>query len=228
MGRRLFFRSWNWDVVDDSEYPNVHRYNARCSPIIPMIHQHICMHLTHEHDARIYFKKASQSEMNKLYAAAYDTYYGQNMEEDTDDENVRNGDGESYGESNGDSNFNTDLRFAARVSLDNLDDSLLMWDDDLVIDDWYDTDNGAAWSVSSDAMSSFYDYQWENEALWDEVDHSIFTNSGHELQRKCMHMWGQRLCLCQFLDWMDTEKFKCQQNMNPVPMSSLKKKVFCY
>ena len=22
-------------------------------------------------------------------------------------------------------------------------------------------------------------------------------------------MWGQRLCLCQFLNWIDTRKYKC-------------------
>merc|ERR1712228_959732 len=25
-------------------------------------------------------------------------------------------------------------------------------------------------------------------------------------------MWGQRLCLCQFLDWMDSHKYKCLKN----------------
>merc|ERR1712190_531773 len=24
-----------------------------------------------------------------------------------------------------------------------------------------------------------------------------------------MHMWGRRLCLCQFLDFIDSHKYKC-------------------
>merc|ERR1719244_1156697 len=33
-----------------------------------------------------------------------------------------------------------------------------------------------------------------------------------------MHLWGDRLCLCQFLGWMDSNKYQCQQTRHaPVP-----------
>eukprot|EP01084_Bolivina_argentea_P213811 363032_1 len=33
--------------------------------------------------------------------------------------------------------------------------------------------------------------------------------NGNQITRKCMNMWGHRLCLCQFLNWMDSHKYKC-------------------
>ena len=37
----------------------------------------------------------------------------------------------------------------------------------------------------------------------------VQTVHGNRVTRKCLHMWGQRLCLCQFLNWMDSHKYKC-------------------
>merc|ERR1712048_42489 len=72
--------------------------------------------------------------------------------------------------------------------------------------------DGSAWIVSKDAVQD-YDLQWENDEEWDEVASQITTSGGNTLTRKCLHMWGQRLCLCQFLDWMDSHKYKCTQSV---------------
>merc|ERR1712048_1510570 len=50
---------------------------------------------------------------------------------------------------------------------------------------------------------------FDDDANWEQVD-EIQTLSGNHLHRKCMHMWGQRLCLCQFMAFMDNRKFQCQ------------------
>merc|ERR1712113_1087700 len=73
-------------------------------------------------------------------------------------------------------------------------------------------DNGEAWIVSNEAISSDYDTKWNNDDVWDEINNGIVTKTGTRISRKCLHMWGQRLCLCQFLDWMDSHKYKCIQN----------------
>merc|ERR1711933_325516 len=64
------------------------------------------------------------------------------------------------------------------------------------------------WVVSNDAVDT-YDQEWEDDAEWDEINDSIVTLHGNQITRKCMHMWGRRLCLCQFLGWMDSHKYKC-------------------
>jgi len=75
-------------------------------------------------------------------------------------------------------------------------------------DQWVDEEDGSAWIVSRDAVDE-YDSEWEDDQEWDEVNSAILTNGGKRLTRKCMHMWGRRLCLCQFLGWMDNHKYKC-------------------
>eukprot|EP01083_Nonionella_stella_P167080 560633_1 len=75
-------------------------------------------------------------------------------------------------------------------------------------DQWVDEEDGSSWIVSNDAVDE-YDTQWNDDEEWDEVNTDILTASGNKLTRKCMHMWGHRLCLCQFLDWMDSHKYKC-------------------
>eukprot|EP01083_Nonionella_stella_P268385 907260_1 len=78
-------------------------------------------------------------------------------------------------------------------------------------DEWF-SDNGEEWIVSSLAISDKYDTKWNNDDVWDDINNGIITQTGNRLTRKCLHMWGQRLCLCQFLDWLDSHKYKCLQN----------------
>merc|ERR1712156_877190 len=82
-------------------------------------------------------------------------------------------------------------------------------------DEWVDEQDGSAWIVSKDAVQD-YDLQWENDEEWDEVASEITTSGGNTLTRKCLHMWGQRLCLCQFLGWMDSHKYKCTQSVGAI------------
>merc|ERR1712130_151650 len=37
----------------------------------------------------------------------------------------------------------------------------------------------------------------------------IKTEKGNDVNRKCMHMMGGRLCFCQFMQWIDSPKYHC-------------------
>merc|ERR1712129_93991 len=73
----------------------------------------------------------------------------------------------------------------------------------------FDETEQTQWLVTDTAADEEYDSLWADDANWEMVD-EVDTFSGNKVQRKCLHMWGQRLCLCQFLGWMDSRKFQCQ------------------
>eukprot|EP00485_Elphidium_margaritaceum_P010865 CAMPEP_0202691126 /NCGR_PEP_ID=MMETSP1385-20130828/5922_1 /ASSEMBLY_ACC=CAM_ASM_000861 /TAXON_ID=933848 /ORGANISM="Elphidium margaritaceum" /LENGTH=941 /DNA_ID=CAMNT_0049346481 /DNA_START=123 /DNA_END=2948 /DNA_ORIENTATION=+ len=78
----------------------------------------------------------------------------------------------------------------------------------LNLQDKWISDDGEAWMISTQAVDDF-DEEWDNDDEWDEITPSVMTVHGHQITRKCMHMWGHRLCLCQFLNWIDGRKYKC-------------------
>ena len=95
------------------------------------------------------------------------------------------------------------------------------------IDEWYDDREGEQWVISSAKMDSNNLY-WDDAAIWfDDDDMSeqmedaktipavIKTEKGRDVNRKCMHMMGGRLCFCQFMQWIDSPKYHChpQQSM---------------
>ena len=151
----------------------------------------------------VFFEKAKDDEIDKLYASAYITYSGDTLldqfDDDIDDEQEEEED---------------DI---VQIILNQFDDELFALDEDSsFMDEWFDNNDGQQWIISNEAVSSFYDYQWENDQIWDEIDNEIITMNGNSISRKCMHMWGQRLCLCQFLGWLDSHKYKCIQNTQNV------------
>merc|ERR1712087_750806 len=72
----------------------------------------------------------------------------------------------------------------------------------------------------SESATHAYDTEWEDDEHWDEVS-EMKTWEGTAIQRKCLNLWKHRLCLCQFLGWMDTNKYQCiyhhQSMYHPVP-----------
>merc|ERR1712060_353768 len=62
--------------------------------------------------------------------------------------------------------------------------------------------------------------------LWDEITPKIMTASGHEMQRKCMDIFGRKLCLCEFLNWVKfgTTKHQCGRKTVIVKKQKMKKK----
>ena len=65
-----------------------------------------------------------------------------------------------------------------------------------------------AWIEMSESATHDFDTEWDNDEHWDEVM-EMKTWEGTHIQRKCLHLWKHRLCLCQFLGWMDTNKYQC-------------------
>merc|ERR1712126_384573 len=106
------------------------------------------------------------------------------------------------------------------------DDDDSMYDEAFdVEDEWFDEQQQTQWLITDVAADETFDSLWADNANWEEVDQVDSTFSGRSVERKCLHMWGQRLCLCQFLGWMDSRKFQCQAKgamFNPVgpPMMS--------
>merc|ERR1712173_483172 len=72
---------------------------------------------------------------------------------------------------------------------------------------WHDSVDDADWIVSSLSTKDL-DTIWDDSSQWESSD-EITSESGAKIQRKCLHMWKERLCLCQFLEWIDSPKYKC-------------------
>merc|ERR1712087_1105058 len=71
--------------------------------------------------------------------------------------------------------------------------------------------------------TSLIEDNWDKESMWDEVQKNIVSASGAPMTRKCMHMWGDRLCLCQFLGWLDSNKYRCAPSAGstfPMPVAA--------
>ncbi len=65
-----------------------------------------------------------------------------------------------------------------------------------------------SWSVSNEAITD-YDMKWDNNEMWDEITPQVTTIHDNIITRNCLHLWAKRLCLCQFLNWIDSPKYKC-------------------
>merc|ERR1712228_587951 len=77
---------------------------------------------------------------------------------------------------------------------------------------WHDTADDNDWIVSSLSTKDL-DSVWDDSSEWESED-KITSESGAKIQRKCLHMWQHRLCLCQFLEWIDSPKYKCYPRSN--------------
>merc|ERR1712113_1316939 len=77
-------------------------------------------------------------------------------------------------------------------------------------DEWYDETDDQSWTILNEVEDEFND-EWEDDELWDEISPKIKTISGHMMQRKCMNIFGRKLCLCEFLNWVKfgTTKHQC-------------------
>eukprot|EP01084_Bolivina_argentea_P186501 321471_1 len=80
-------------------------------------------------------------------------------------------------------------------------------------DEWIDTNTGEKWVVLS-AMNGLNDEiisdnEWNNDELWDLMTKEN-TNKGFKIEKKCMNVFGRQLCLCQFIDWLESGTIKKQ------------------
>merc|ERR1711920_26147 len=73
-------------------------------------------------------------------------------------------------------------------------------------EEWYDSESGSNWVMSNDYLSDanqalFEEYSTE----YDEIKNQIIGSSGKQIQRRCMNIFGRRLCICQFLEFIHAE-----------------------
>ena len=71
---------------------------------------------------------------------------------------------------------------------------------DMIADDWYDAESGENWIMLSDAVNDEYisDLKADQFGL-EQVITNIVSSSGKDIKRKCMNLFGQQICICQFL-----------------------------
>ena len=144
---------WTWGIIDyDNNNQHLYRFNTKCTQIIPFIHQHICLHISNDHDAMVFFQKAKENEIDKFYASAYIAYNDDNLLfDDFEDEEDEEED---------DNNANDED--IVQLALTQFDTELFTLNEDSsFMDEWHDNEDGSEWIVSNEAVSSFYDYQWE-------------------------------------------------------------------
>eukprot|EP01083_Nonionella_stella_P184017 666634_1 len=85
------------------------------------------------------------------------------------------------------------------------------FDDDLadqILDGWYDEYDDNEWVVMDDADDAFVAdtidlLDFEDDSIWDEIMMNIETLKGNSLDKKCMKIFGRKLCLCEFIDWVN-------------------------
>ena len=99
-------------------------------------------------------------------------------------------------------------------------------EDLMALDQWYDADEGEQWVISAaqvDADNLYWDDAdiWQRDQVGDEDEQQqgemeemssaavITTDKGRDVEKRCMHMMGGRLCLCQFLQWIDSPQYHC-------------------
>merc|ERR1711879_841438 len=71
----------------------------------------------------------------------------------------------------------------------------------------YDDEHESQWIVTNEVTSD-YDHDWEDAEKWSDVDH-VITFNGASLTKKCMNLFGRKLCLCQFIGLIEGQKHVC-------------------
>merc|ERR1712154_228588 len=72
------------------------------------------------------------------------------------------------------------------------------------MDQFFDAAHDANWVVTNEVTSD-YDTDWADAEKWTDVHH-VITFSGHKLTKKCMNLFGRKLCLCEFIDFLEGQK----------------------
>merc|ERR1712217_276005 len=91
-------------------------------------------------------------------------------------------------------------------------------------DEWFDQQDSKSWTVL-DAVENEFGEEWADDALWDEINPHIETLSGHWMKRKCMNIFGRKLCLCQFLNWIQYGETKHQCGRKEVMKTKVREKL---
>merc|ERR1712187_975288 len=86
-----------------------------------------------------------------------------------------------------------------------MDDDNMYWDDAEI---WSDDANAEVQMEEEEAMKV-------NKVDVKKVS-LIKTENGNDVNRKCMHMMGGRLCFCQFMAMIDSPKYHCHPQQQSI------------
>merc|ERR1711874_718711 len=75
------------------------------------------------------------------------------------------------------------------------------------MDQFYDDEHESQWVVTNEVTTE-YDHDWDDAEKWSDVDH-VITFNGASLTKKCMNLFGRKLCLCQFIGFLEGQKHVC-------------------
>eukprot|EP00487_Bulimina_marginata_P008281 TRINITY_DN30559_c0_g1_i1.p1 TRINITY_DN30559_c0_g1~~TRINITY_DN30559_c0_g1_i1.p1 ORF type:complete len:231 (-),score=55.82 TRINITY_DN30559_c0_g1_i1:197-814(-) len=127
--------------------------------------------------------KLTQNALNQEYAALLDEFGDELLDDDQYDE-FEDDDDEEYDE---------------YEEFDEYDDDEVEHDED-TMDKFFDEGNESEWIVTSQVTNE-YDADWEDDSKWDDID-QVITYSARKLKKKCMKVFGRKLCLCEFLEFV--------------------------
>merc|ERR1712129_70750 len=76
---------------------------------------------------------------------------------------------------------------------------------------FFDETSETEWIINSESTNEF-DQEWANADNWNEVG-QFTTFSAKQLTKKCMTVFGKRLCLCEVMEWAtNNKKHVCHPN----------------
>merc|ERR1712232_1325462 len=79
-----------------------------------------------------------------------------------------------------------------------------------ILDTFFDEEKEIDWIVSAEETSD-YDAEWQDDSQWDDIE-QFTTFSAKKLKKKCMNVFGRKLCLCEFMEYVAHKKHVCHPN----------------
>merc|ERR1712154_636443 len=77
-------------------------------------------------------------------------------------------------------------------------------------DTFFDEAKETEWIVTNEVTTA-YDTDWEDDSKWSDID-QFTTFSAKKLKKKCMRVFGRKLCLCEFVEFVSHKKHVCHPN----------------
>eukprot|EP01084_Bolivina_argentea_P195623 335540_1 len=74
------------------------------------------------------------------------------------------------------------------------------------MDSFIDSDNELEWIVTNEVTNE-YDMDWLDDNKWDEIN-TVITLNARTLKKKCMNIFGRKLCLCEFIGFVEHKSKK--------------------
>merc|ERR1712087_598972 len=105
------------------------------------------------------------------------------------------------------------------------DDEQMDEDNKNAMDTFFDETHEDEWIVTNEVTND-YDADWEDDSKWSEIN-EFTTFSAKKLKKKCMNVFGRKLCLCEFVEFMvaNSKKHVCHPNKAKKEKQAMIKKI---